>query len=332
MRLECLRRREFIKLAGLGTAWSLAANAQQSAMSVIGMLGSTSPQEFPDAVAAFRQGLKESGFREGENVAIESRWADGQLNRLPALAAELVQAQVAVIAVIGGLPPSLAAKAATSKIPIVFATSADPVKSGLVESLRLPGGNLTGATTLNVELGPKRLEFLRAVLPVATSFALLVNPTNPIFVDTLTRDLRAASQSFGLQIQVLEAQTDRDLEAAFTAAGQAGAGGLIIAPDTFFTTRAVLLAALSVRHTMPTIYQYREFTAAGGLMSYGGSIVDQYHIAGNYAGRILKGAEPSDLPVQQSSKVEFFINIKTAKMLGLTIPLALLGRAEELIE
>jgi putative tryptophan/tyrosine transport system substrate-binding protein len=328
-----LRRREFIKLLGsVGTAWPLVARAQQSAMPVIGLLGSPSAQEFAGPLAAFRQGLKEAGYREGQNVAIEYRWANDQMNRLPALAAELVHSQVALIAVLGGLPPSLAVKAATTKIPIVFATSADPVKTGLVASLSRPGGNLTGATTLNVEVGPKRLEMLREAVPAATSFALLVNPNNPFFAENLAKDLRAAGQTFGLQIQVLEARTESELETAFTAVVQAGVGGLVIGPDTFFTTRSAQLAALSLRYAVPTIYQYREFTAAGGLMSYGGSISDQYRIAGNYTGRILKGDKPSDLPVQQSTKIEFFINLKSARQLGLTIPQPLLGRADELIE
>jgi len=301
-------------------------------MPVIGLLGSPSAQEFSGPLAAFRQGLQEAGYREGQNVAIEYRWANDQLGRLPALAAELAHSQAAVIAVLGGLPPALAAKAATTSIPIVFATSADPVKAGLVASLSRPGGNLTGATTLNVELGPKRLELLHEAVPTATSFALLVNPNNPLFAETLSKDVRAASQTFGLKIQILQARTEPDLETAFTALVQAGTGGLMVGPDTFFTTRSERLAALAMRHAVPTIYQYREFTAAGGLMSYGGSISDQYHIAGDYTGRILNGEKPSDLPVQQSTKVELFINMKTARALGLTIPTTLLGRADEIVD
>jgi putative ABC transport system substrate-binding protein len=272
------------------------------------------------------------GSIEAGMVTIEYRWANDQLDRLAALAADLAHSQVAVIAVLGGLPPSLAAQAATTSIPIVFATSADPVKAGLVASLSRPGGNLTGATTLNVELGPKRLELLHAAVPTATSFALLVNPSNPLFAETLSKDVRAASQTFGLQIQILQARTDPDLETAFTAVVQTGIGGLVIGPDTFFTTRSERLAELAMRHAVPTIYQYRQFAAAGGLMSYGGSISDQYRIAGNYTGRILNGEKPADLPVQQSIKVELFINIKTAGALGLTIPAELLGRADEVIE
>jgi putative ABC transport system substrate-binding protein len=333
MNLGHLRRREFIRLCGgVGATWPFIARAQQSTMPVIGLLGSTLAQEFSAPLAAFRQGLQEAGYREGQNVAMEYRCANDQLDRLPALAAELAHSQVAVIAVLGGLPPSLAAKAATTSIPIVFATSADPVKAGLVGSLSRPGGNLTGATTLNVELGPKRLELLHAAVPKATSFALLVNPNNPLFAETLSKDVRAASQTLGLQIQILQARTDPDLEAAFTALVQARTGGLVIGPDTFFTIRSERLAALATRYAVPTIYQYREFTAAGGLMSYGGSMSDQYHIAGNYAGRILNGEKPSDLAVQQSTKVELFINIKAARALGLTISANLLGRADEVIE
>jgi len=333
VRFKHLRRRDFIQLVG-GTAfaWPLTALAQQSAMPVVGLLGSTSAQGFPAPVAAFRQGLQEAGYREGQNVAIEYRWADDQLDRLPALAAELVHRQVAVIAVIGGLPPTLAARAATTRIPIVFATSADPVKAGLVASLSRPGGNLTGATTLNVEVGPKRLELLHELLPTATTIALLVNPTNPAFAETLSRDVQAAARTLGLQVPVLRASTERDFETVFATLVQVRAGGLVIGPDTFFTTRSEQLAALAVRHAVPTIYQYRGFAAAGGLMSYGGSIADPYRIAGVYTGRILKGDKPSDLPVVQSTKVELFINLKTAKTLGLTIPLPLLGRADELIE
>jgi putative tryptophan/tyrosine transport system substrate-binding protein len=327
-----MRRRDFISLVGGAAAWPLAARAQQPAMPVIGLLGSTSAQGFPGPLAAFRQGLQEAGYREGQDVAIEYRWANDQLDRLPALAAELVDCRVAVIAVIGGLPPSLAAKAATTKIPIVFATSADPVKAGLVASLSRPRSNLTGATTLNVEVGAKRLELLHELVPTAKTIALLVNPTNPTFVETLSRDLRAAGLTLGVQIQVLQASTERNFETAFAALVQARAGGLVIGPDTFFTTRSEQLAALTVRHAVPTIYQYREFIAAGGLMSYGGSITDQYRIAGAYTGRILKGENPANLPVQQSTKVELMVNLKTAKALGLTVPDTVLARADEVIE
>jgi ABC-type uncharacterized transport system substrate-binding protein len=330
-----MRRRELITLLG-GAGVTLlggprTALAQQSAMPMIGLLGSTSAQGFPAPVAAFRQGLQEAGYREGKNVTIEYRWANDRLDRLPGLAAELVDRQVAVIAVIGGLPPSLAAKAATTKIPIVFTTSADPVNAGLVASLSRPGGNLTGATTLNVQVGPKRLELLHEFVPTATTMALLVNPTNPSFAETLSRDVRAAAQDLGLQIHVLQASTERDFETVFATLLQVRAGGLVVGPDTFFTTRSEQLAALTVRHRVPAIYQYREFAAAGGLMSFGGSITDPYRLAGVYTGRILKGDKPSDLPVVQSAKIELFINLKTANLLGLTVPLPLLGRADELI-
>jgi putative tryptophan/tyrosine transport system substrate-binding protein len=325
-----IRRREFITLIGGAAAWPLAARAQQPAMPVIGLLGSPSGQIYAAHVAAFRQGLQEAGYREGQNAAIEYRWANDQYDRLPALAAELVHRQVAVIAVIGGLLPALAAKAATTRIPIVFATSGDPVQLGLVASLSKPGGNLTGATALNVQVGPKRLELLHEMVPTATIIALLVNPTNPAFAESL--DVQAAARALALQIHVLHASTEGDFETVFATLVQLRAGALVIGPDTFFTARSEQLAALTVRHAVPAIYQNREFTAAGGLMSYGGSFQDLYRQAGVYTGRILKGDKPSDLLVVQSTKVELFINLKTAKTLGITVPLPLSGRADELIE
>ena len=263
-------------------------------------------------------------------MAIEYRWAEGQYDRLPALAADLVRRQVTAIAATS-TPAALTAKAATTTIPIVFTTASDPMRLGLVASLSRPGGNVTGATQLNVEVGPKRLELVRELLPAATIIALLVNPTNPV-AETLARDLQAAARTIGLQLHILNASTERDIDDAFANLAKLRAGALVVGSDVFFNTRSEQLGALTVRHGVPTIYQYREFAAAGGLMSYGGSITDSYRRAGGYTGRILKGEKPADLPVQQSTKVELIINLKTAKTLGLTVPLSLLGRADEVIE
>jgi putative ABC transport system substrate-binding protein len=324
----CLRRRDFIATLGGVAVWPLAARAQQRAMPVIGYLnaGSASTSLF---LLPFLQGLKESGFVEGRNVNIEYRWADGQYDRLPTLAADLVRHQVALIVAAG--PAALAAKAATTTIPIVFTVGVDPVDIGLVSRLNRPGGNLTGATLLNVNLGPKRLEVLHELLPASTSIALLINPTRANG-EAETTDMLAAARTLGLTLHVLRASTERDIDAAFATLVQLRASGLVIGTDTFFNARHELLAALAVRHAVPTIYQYREFTAAGGLMSYGGGLTDSIRIAGVYAGRILKGEKPADLPVQQVTKVELIINLKTAKALGLTVPFALLGRADEVIE
>jgi putative ABC transport system substrate-binding protein len=332
MRREPMRRREFI--AGLGSAavtWPLAARGQQPALSVIGFLNTGSPDLIVASMRAFRQGLGETGYVEGRNVAIEYRWADDQYDRLPALAADLVRRQVTVI-VTGGTPAAVAAKAATTTIPIVFSMSSDPVEIGLVASLNRPGGNITGTVTLNVEVGPKRLELLHELVPKATVIGLLVNPTNPTNAETLARDMQAAARTLGLGLHVLHASTERDFDTVFANLGQLRAGGLVIGTDPFFSGRSDRLAALALRHAVPTIYQYREFAAAGGLMSYGGSVTDLFHLKGLYTGRILKGEKTADLPVQQSTKVELVINMKTAKALGLTFPLTLLGRADEVIE
>ena len=325
-----MRRRGFIALVGSAAVWPLAARAQQPAMPVIGFLNSASPDGYAVPVRAFRQGLKDIGYVEGQNVAIEYRWAEGQYDRLPALAADLVRRQVTAIAATS-TPAALTAKAATTTIPIVFTTASDPMRLGLVASLSRPGGNVTGATQLNVEVGPKRLELVRELLPAATIIALLVNPTNPV-AETLARDLQAAARTIGLQLLILNASTERDIDDAFASLAKLRAGALVVGSDVFFNTRSEQLGALTVRHGVPTIYQYREFAAAGGLMSYGGSITDSYRRAGGYTGRILKGEKPADLPVQQSTKVELIINLKTAKTLGLTLPLSLLGRADEVIE
>jgi putative tryptophan/tyrosine transport system substrate-binding protein len=326
-----VRRRKFITLLGGAAAWPVAAKAQQPAMPVIGFLNVASPRPYADRVRAFGQGLNEAGYVEGRNVAIEYRWADGQYHRLRALAAELADRHVTVLAATGGAAPALAAKAATTTIPIVFQAGVDPVDTGLVTSLSRPGSNLTGVTNLNVELGVKRLELLRELLPAATVVALLVNPTNPN-AETLSRELQAAGRTLGQQIHVLRASSEHELETVFATLIDLRVGGLVIGADGFFTSQSELLALLTLRHAMPTIFQFREFAAAGGLMSDGGSFAEQYRQVGVYTGRILKGEKPADLPVVQATKVELILNLKTAKALGLTVPLPLLGRADEVIE
>ncbi len=327
-----MRRREFIALVSGVAVWPIAARAQQPAMPVIGLLGSASPDQWTDRLRAFGQGLSETGYVEGKNVAIEYRWAEGQNDRLPGLASDLVQRQVTVIVVLGNTPSTLAAKAATATIPIVFRVASNPVEVGLVVSLGRPGGNLTGVTTLGVDVGPKQLELLHEVVPTATGLALLVNPTNPTLAEAQSKNLRAAASALGLQLHVLNASTDRDFDMVFGTLAQLGAGGLVIGADAFFNSRSEQLAALGIRRAVPTISPYREFAEAGGLMSYGGSISDASRQAGIYTGRILKGEKPANLPVQQATNVELILNLKTAKALALTVPPALLRRADEVIE
>jgi putative tryptophan/tyrosine transport system substrate-binding protein len=326
-----MRRREFIiGLGGAAAAWPRAARAQRPTLPVIGWINSGSADQI-HLVRAFRKGLGETGYVEGQNVAIEYRWAEGHYDRLPGLAAELVRRQVALIAATGGIPSVAAAKAATTTIPIAFNSGVDPVEAGLAASLSRPGGNLTGVVTLSVEVGPKRLELLHEAVPTATIVALLVNPANPN-AEALSRDIQAAGRTIGLQIHILRASTERDFDTVFATLVQLRVGGLVIGADAFFTSRSEQLAALALRHAVPTIYQFPEFAAAGGLMSYGGSLTDAFRLVGVSTGRILKGERPADLPIQQATKVELIINLKTAKSLGLTVPQLLLGRADEIIE
>jgi putative tryptophan/tyrosine transport system substrate-binding protein len=328
-----IKRREFITLlGGAAAAWPLAARAQQAPMPVIGVLSAEWPDPFTDRLRAFHEGLRETGYVEGRNVAIEYRWAEGQNDRLPALAADLVRRQVALIVTPGSTPAALVAKAATTTIPIVFYVGADPVEVGLIGSLSRPGGNVTGVTTLNVEVGAKRLELLHELVPTATIIAALVNPTNPAVAETLTRDLQTAAHTLGVQLHVLHASSERDFDTVFASLVQLRAGGLVIGVDALFNSQSEQLAALTIRHAVPAIYQFREFVSAGGLMSYGGTVVDTYRPLGVYTGRILKGEKPAELAVQQATRLELIINMKTAKALGLTVPLPLLGRADEVIE
>jgi putative tryptophan/tyrosine transport system substrate-binding protein len=323
-----MRRREFITLLGGAAAWVSPARAQEPRR-VIGVLGSGSSDTFP-FVPGFVQRLKDTGFIEGKNISIEWRWAEGQYDRLPSLAAELVSGGVAVIVTIGA-PAASAAKAATKTIPIVFGTGADPVKTGLVDSMSRPGGNLTGVFVFGTMLGPKRLELLRELLPSISTIVLLVNPSNPNVVDA--PETEAAANAIGRRLEVLKASTERDLEAAFTTMVRRQAGALIVMPDPFFFDRSEQLVALAARYGVPTIYPGREFTEIGGLMSYGPSLSrDLGQEAGTYTGKILRGAKPADLPVQQSIRLELVINLKTAKALGLTIPPTLLARTDDVIE
>ena len=326
-----MRRREFITLVGgAAVTWPFAARAQQ-ALPVIGYLTTGSQESDPIRVSAFQQGLRETGYVEGQNVVIEYHWAQGQYDRLSNLAADLVRRQVTVIVAIGGTPSVLAAKAATSTIPIIFNIGLDPVPLGLVASLNRPGGNMTGVAILQAELAAKRLELVHELLPTAAVVALLVNPTNP-YTELETKAVREAARSLALQLRVLRASTASDIDAAFATLVELRAAALVVSVDSFLTSRNDQIVALAARHAVPAIYGWREFAAAGGLMSYAPSLADGYRQVGVYAGKILKGAKPADLPVQQVVKVELVINLKTAKALGLTVPPSLLARADEVIE
>ncbi len=328
-----MRRREFITLlSGAAAAWPLASPAQQSVMPVIGYVGTGSRETDAFRLLSFHQGLSESGYVEGRNVLIEYRWAEGHNDRLPAIMAELVRREGAVIAVPASTPGALAAKAATTTIPTVFYIGLDPVELGLVASLNRPGGNLTGVTGWNVTVGPKRLELLHEVLPTAAILALLVNPTSPNLADADSKEQQAAARTLGLELHVLHASTERDFDMVFARMIELGASGLVIGTDSLFNTQKEELAVLSMHHRMPTIHQYREFAVAGGLMSYGTETSDLSRLVGVYAGRILRGEKPAEMPVQQATKVELIINLKSAKALGITFPLTLLARADEVIE
>jgi len=326
-----MRRRDFITLLGGAATWPIASKAQQPAMPVIGLIG-TASGESEARLIPFRQGLKEAGYVEGQNVAIEYRWAEGHNDRFPALVADLVRREVTVVVSLGGTPGALGAKAATTTIPIIFQAGVDPVAAGLVTSLSRPGGNLTGISQLLTATVAKQMEVLHELVPKASVIALLVNPTNSIFSEALLRDLMAAARTLGLQLHVLQASSERDFDTAYATLLDLRAGALVIGPDLFFLSQRDQLIAQAARHSVPAIYPWREGAIAGGLISYGSSQAETYRQVGIYTGRILKGEKPADLPVQQSTKIELIINIKTAKALGLSIPITLIGRADEVIE
>ena len=328
-----MKRREFITLlGGAAAAWPVAARAQQPLLPVIGFLGSASPVGYAPFVAAFLQGLKDTGFVEGQNVAIEYRWAEGRYDRLPELAEELVRRQVNVIAVPASTPGALAAKAATTTIPIVFAIGGDPVILGLVGSLSRPGGNVTGVSVLSVTVVAKRLELLHELMPTATMIALLVNPANRQQTEAEISELQAAAHNLGVELLVLKASSEGDFETAFAILLQWGARALVVQTDSVFTDRGNQIVGLAARHAVPAIYGRRETAAAGGLMSYANDLTDSFRQVGIYTGRILKGAKPADLPVQQPTRFELIINLKTAKALSLTVPPSLLALADGVIE
>jgi ABC-type uncharacterized transport system substrate-binding protein len=326
-----MKRREFIALGGAAAAWSIEARAQQLAVPVVGFLGSDSPELYADRLRAFRRGLKDAGYIESENVVIEYRWANGDNNRLPALAAELVGLRVAAL-VASTTPAALALKAATTSIPIVFFIAGDPVALGLVGSLNRPGANITGTTALTLEAGKKWLQLLKEAVPAATDFAVLINPTSPNLAEAQAKDLQAAARSLNLQIDLLNASTEREFQAAFAKIVDLHASGLVISSDSFFFAHIEQLAALTAQNKVPAIFGFREFPAAGGLMSYGADLADQHRTMGGYVGRILKGERPADLPVQQSIKVQLVINLKAAKTIGIALPQTLQVAADEVIE
>jgi putative tryptophan/tyrosine transport system substrate-binding protein len=327
-----MRRRDFVALLAGTAAWPFAASAQQPAMPVVGFLHTQSPEGYREPMRAFRQGLKDVGYAEGENIAIEYRWADNQSDRLPALAADLVRRRVAVIAATGGHLSALAAKAATTTIPIVFSVGDDPVRTGLVASLARPGGNLTGVNVLGVELAAKRAELLRKLVGRVDRVAALVNPANVPATEVQLRDIETAARGIGLQYRVVNADTPREIDAAFASIGDERPDALFVADTPFFTVRRVQLTQLATLHRLPAVYGQRDFAEVGGLMSYGGSLSEAYRQVGVYAGRILKGAKPSDLPVVQATKLELVINRQTARMLDLSVPDILLAAADEVIE
>jgi len=327
-----MRRREFISLiGGVAATWPLAAQAQQPTLPVVGFVNIASAKDYEPQSSAFLKGLSEAGYIDGRNVAVEFHWAEERIDRLPPMLADLVHRQVAVIAATS-TEAAVVAKAATTTIPIVFETASDPIRLGLVASLNRPGGNVTGVTNVNVEIAPKRLQMLHELVPAASAMALLVNPANPRVTETNIKLFGTAAHALGLELHVLNASTERDFDGVFAKLIQLRAGGLVIGPDSFFTGRSEQLAALTVRHAVPAIYHIRSFAAAGGLLSYGAETADSYRLTGIYVGRVLKGEKPADLPIQQATKVELYINLKTAKVLGLNIPNTLIGRADELFE
>jgi len=329
-----MRRRDFIKLiAGSSAAWpfAFASRAQQPSRPVIGFLNGVTAQERARPLAAFLKGLGETGYADGRNVVIEYRWANGQYDRLPAMAADLVRRQVSVIAATT-TPAALAAKATTTSIPIVFEVGADPIKLGLVANLNRPGGNITGVTQTNVEIAPKRLQLLHELIPSARIIAFLVSPADPLITEPSISEVSAAAHALGLDLHVVNASNEDEIDAAFAKLSQIRAEGVVVGGGPFFAGRTEQLAALALKHSMPTIYEYKRFVAAGGLMSYGSEISEAYRLAGIYTGRVLKGDKPADLPVQQATKVELLINLRTAKALGITVPNTLIGRADEVIE
>ena len=327
-----MHRRDFIKvIASSAAAWPLTARAQQPALPMVGFVNAASAKGYESHLSAFLKGLSEVGYVDGQNVTIEYRWAENQGDQLPAMVADLVHRQVTVIAATG-TPAALAAKTATTTIPIVFTIVGDPLQLGLVTSLNRPGHNVTGVTQTNVEIAPKQLQLLHELVPTASVMALLVNPANPSLAEPNTKELQAAARTLGLELHVLNASSESDFNGVFAKIIQLQAGGLVIGADPLFSSRSDQLVALALRHAVPTIYQNRDFALAGGLVSYGADFRETYRLAGNYTGRVLKGEKPADLPIQQATKVELCINLKTAKTLGIAVPIPLLGRADEVIE